>query len=30
MLEVVHELIKFDQNRDTFVFNFVGAMKSVV
>ncbi len=27
MLEVVHEFIKFVQNHDTFVYNFVGVMK---
>jgi hypothetical protein len=27
MLEVVHELIEFVQSHDTFVYNFVGAMK---
>jgi hypothetical protein len=30
MLEVINELIKFDQNHDTYVFNFVGNMKYVV
>lgn len=27
MLEVVHEPIEFAQSHDTFVYNFVGAMK---
>ncbi len=30
MLEIINELIKFDQNLDTFVSDFEGAMKSIV